>query len=467
MVDFKLRKIRKRSLQQTLSEKAQQTLIKVLAIMLLGALLFVSGKKLFDTLSTTRLVGLLSSVAGKDLLTDTKGHTNILLLGAGGEGHEGKDLTDTIIVASLDSRGKRASLLSIPRDLYVDSALGKGRVNQLYEKGKSKWGPSESLNFTRTTIEKILAIPIQYAMNIDFEAFEQVVDALGGVEIFVEETINDPFYPRAGTYAYELFYLPKGLQHLDGKTALKYARSRKTTSDFDRSKRQHTLIQALLQRTKEQNAFARKRFLQQLYDSVKDHLTTNISFREMLSLSQVTAQWNSYNLIALTLNDEPTHLGGFLYTPLRELYGGAFVLLPAGDSFEYIQQLGELLFYGPTDLPTTSIAILNGTNSHGLAAKVRAILHRFGINNITIGNARARDLASTAWYIGNQELKETVTALAKIFPGTISSPLPEIYQTQEEFKQIKIVLELGKNSLPVIQKLDIFKNVVPLKTADS
>lgn len=402
-------------------------------------------------------------MVGKNLLVDEQNHTNILLLGVGGEGHEGKDLTDTIIIASIDQANSWVSMLSIPRDLYIESTLGGSRVNRLYEKGKDKWGSEQGLDFARETLEKVLKIPLHYSTKIDFEAFEEIVDAVDGIDVYVEQDINDPEYPLDGTYGFDPFYLSKGLQHLDGKTALKYVRSRHSSSDFDRSARQHQALLAFKKKAKEQNLLGKKSFLKELYYSLNDHVETNFSLRELVTLADFAAQWDSDKFTSATLGDEPIFRGGFLYTPLRELFGGAYVLLPAGDSYDSLQYFIQLIFYGPRNIERFPLVVLNGTETSGLAAKARNILNRFGIKFAALGNARVQSLTATTWYPVSPDAQPLAEFLKKLIPGEIQTVVPEEYKSDPKFTDSKIILELGTDAVSIIEKLDIFRNVVLLK----
>jgi LCP family protein required for cell wall assembly len=344
----------------------------------------------------------------------------------------------------------------------VESSLEGSRINRLYEKGALKWGGDEGLDFVRETVEKIIDVSIPYIVKVDFEAFEKIVDAVDGIDVYVEETINDPLYPKNGTFEYEPFFLPKGNQHLDGKTALKYARSRHTTSDFDRSKRQQQVLLALKKKAEDQNIFTRRGLLRQMYYSLQEHAETNLSFRELLSLAEFGAKWDSKRLSTATLNDEPIFVGGFLYTPLRELYGGAYVLLPAGDSFDSVRSFVKLVFYGPKNIRDFPLAILNGTEEGGFAGRARNILNRFGLKFTRVANARASFLAATTWYVRTPEAEPLAKFLQELIPGDMVREIPTEYSANPKISDAQIILELGKDSLPVIEKLDIFKNVVEL-----
>lgn len=458
--NFKTRKIRNKPKRPPLSPVAKQNITIALGIVLLLATLYYGAQAAMRAISGTRLLGALAGVIGKELKVDSKNHTNFLLAGTGGIGHEGEDLTDTLIIGSMNHSAHTVSLFSMPRDLYIESSIGGFRVNRLYEQGKIKWGGKEALDFLKTSIERIAGIDIHYVLRADFEALKNVVDKIGGIDVNVEEKIIDTQYPLDGTYDFETFSLNAGEQHLDGETALKYVRSRHSTSDFDRSRRQQQVLIAI--KDKVRGKFNQKGLVKDLYYELKEHVSTDMSLREMLSVLDFAAQWDSKNILTATLNDEPEFRGGFLYTPLRELYGGAFVLLPAGDTFENMQKYLMLALYGPYNLDEFEIAVLNGTKTGGLASIAAKAFNRFGFEIMRTANARAHDLIKTTWYLVKPEARPVLDALLKFIPAEISEVLPEEYALDAKINTASIILELGTESLPYIDQLNIFKNIVLL-----
>lgn len=406
---------------------------------------------------------MITGLLGASLSTDDRGHTNILLLGVGGKGHEGENLTDTIIIASIDQKHDKTSMLSIPRDLFVKSSLGNSRINELYTNGKQKWGNGQTLEFVQNTLSDIFAIPIHYTIKIDFEAFKQIVDAIDGIDVYVEKTINDPMYPDDKTFGYDPFYMPKGLRHFNGTTALKYVRSRKTSSDFDRSKRQQQLLMAIKEKINDRNSYSRERLIKQLYYSLTDHIEMNLSIREILSLANFGRRFDSKNLSMANLNDDPFAQGGFLYTPARDLYGGASVLIPASDKFDAIQQFIRLIFYGPANTKEFPAAILNGTRKTGLASRLKIIFLRFGIEIPYTGNAKnpkKQPLQTTTWYILDSNAMPLFNFMKDLLQAPVTTEIPQEYLQNPNLNGIKIILELGEDASPEVEKLDIFRNVV-------
>jgi len=179
------------------------------------------------------------------VLESSGGRTNILILGVGGGGHEGSDLTDTIIVLSLDTGKKTVALISVPRDTWSDTL--KDKVNSAYhygnEKSLSSGRQGGGLLLSKVTMEDVIGMPIQYAVVVDFSGFTKVIDAVGGIDVNVPEAFTDSRYPKPGmeqatcpgdptnACVYETVHFDAGVQHMDGARALIYARSRHAEGD--------------------------------------------------------------------------------------------------------------------------------------------------------------------------------------------------------------------------------------------
>ncbi len=193
----------------------------------------------------------------KDILSGQR--VNVLLLGSdndtqkftGGNGLPGNGvLTQTIIVVSLDPASKTIDLISIPRDSWVNMP-GQNTCSKLDEIAGSGNGPDEAIQLERTVVERDYGIPIWRYAWVGLGGFVNVIDTLGGVDVDVLHPITDDAYPDdIGTnnqYGYKRLYIPAGPQHLDGKTALEYVRSRHSDQlgDFGRSQRQQSVLVAL------------------------------------------------------------------------------------------------------------------------------------------------------------------------------------------------------------------------------
>lgn len=393
-------------------------------------------------------------IAGADLRTDENGNTNFLLLGSGGEGHDGGDLTDTIIVASYNHKSQLATMMSIPRDLFVkDKEVGSSRINEVFFNGNLYYDdPAKALEHFMEKVEEILGEDIHYYAKVDFKGFKELIDAIGGVDVYVNESIYDPFYPKAETVLYETFSLQKGLQHLDGDTALKYARSRKTTSDYDRSDRQQKILYAIKDQVLKSNLIFDQDKIQEILDTLKANVKTNISVKEILTLGAIAKNISQDKLVHRLLHDDPTRCGGFLYPPDRSLYGGAFVLIPAG-GWDFLHLYTNLNFnYPEIARENTRIQVLNGTRGGGIAGSTKQILQRYCFDINRFGNGRSKEITETTYFYkqkfdeNGKEIESRPKALdflQKLIPGKESMNIPTDYS--EYMEGTDLLLEIGSD----------------------
>lgn len=393
---------------------------------------------------------------GKELKKDTHKQTNFLLVGVGGDMHDGSNLTDTIIIASLSDKDKKVKMLSLPRDLYVDDKqTGGQRINKIYDTYLNQYDSSpKAMSKLGEVVTTMTGIPINYYVKVNFDGFVKIVDALGGVTIDVEDAIYDPYYPKGETIRYETFSLPAGIQEMDGETALKYARSRKTTSDFDRAKRQQQLLSAMKEKALSLNILTDPGKIQNLYNSLADSLETNLSVAEIIELAKLSRDINKDQLESRVLSDDFTSCGGLLYTPVRDYFAGAAVLLPAGNDFDELKRFAVNYFYLPSDT-LTEIQVLNGTKIPGLAGEYLNRLSRDCLNVVYYGNASNRELkTSTIYYLPNPATTESnptnINPLPKaveLIKQTIDAPavegIPPDYLSGEKRQNSRIVIELG------------------------
>ncbi|MEZ4518348.1 MAG: LCP family protein [Chloroflexota bacterium] len=173
---------------------------------------------------------------------------NILLMGIDRRpGEAFVSRTDTMMVISIDPETDSAAILSVPRDLYVDiPGYGQDRVNTAFVYGAMNSNDIEhnyldGAALAMQTISYNLDIPIDHFVLVDFGAFTRSIDLLGGIDITVPYTIDDPYYPDMN-YGYDPLYITAGLQHFDGENALKYARTRHADTDFNRAQRQQQVV---------------------------------------------------------------------------------------------------------------------------------------------------------------------------------------------------------------------------------
>lgn len=329
-------KIKKKK-QKKKSYKKLIFFIVIIGLVFFGAF-FVkqNGASWFDPISIAQTIN-------RAELKETDGRTNILLLGSDKrtEGVVTSELTDTLLVASIGIVEHDVVLMSLPRDLWVQSPNGyQSKINAIYSYG----GASELTQ----VIEDVLGIPIHYYGVVNFELFKNVIDILGGVEVDVERSFTDYYYPIEGkenaprAERYETVTFEQGTQTMNGETALKYARSRKGTNDentdFARSERQQRLISAIKKKALSLETLINPTKLKELYDLYSTQVDTNISLNDIQNFYLLSQQIQFDKVISIVLDDRSgADEGGLLYSPIdTELYGGAYVLIPKTGDFNQL-----------------------------------------------------------------------------------------------------------------------------------
>lgn len=325
---------------------------------------------------------------------------NLLLLGVGGEAHEGPNLTDTIIFATIDPKTKKAVLVSLPRDLWVPELTAK--INSAYVYGEEK-EKGTGLIMAKAMVEKVLGQPIDYAIKIDFNGFVKAVDNLGGLDITVDRTFDDYAYPVAGkedelcghqesevaslsaqiatgsaseseTFPcrYEHLHFDKGNIHLDGESALKYVRSRHALgpegSDFARSKRQEKIIKAIKDKVFSLDLLLNPVKAIDLVNVIKDSIVTDIKeeeYDDFIKLAQKMQNSDIKSAVIDTGNYEEDRPGLLINPPTGPEYRSQWVLIPAAGNGDYKQiqkyvdcEIKEnCITPTPTVLPSHSVTI--------------------------------------------------------------------------------------------------------------
>ncbi|GAA5528426.1 LCP family protein [Herpetosiphon gulosus] len=223
---------------------------------------------------------------------------NLLLIGVDLRENDTKARTDTIIVLHIDPTQKWASMVSIPRDScaeipgYDAPGTCSQRINAAYELGykegiaQNMTIPStQAMALTRDTVANMLNINIDYVAQVDFKGFRKIVDAVGGITIDVQRPLWDATYPTDDDdYGVIRLFIPAGLQHMDGTTALRYARSRHQDADYGRSRRQQDVIRALIQTLKDKGLLDQIDSLDNLAEQLKGSFYTDLPIDDLGNL---------------------------------------------------------------------------------------------------------------------------------------------------------------------------------------
>jgi LCP family protein required for cell wall assembly len=273
----------------------------------------------------------------------------ILLLGMDARPEEGTvTRTDTMMVARLDFENKTARLLSFPRDLWVQmpeslwyTAGTEARINQAHFYGElndiAGGGPQAAMDTVRINF----GIPIDGYARIDFQGFVQAVDALGGIDIDVPKEIDDYEFPT-DDYGTMHFHVPAGFQHMDGLTALRYARTRHQDSDHERVLRQQLVMLGIRDTALNINVITK---VPELWNALSSNVSTTLSIADVISYGLAGQKIPRENIQTFALT--PDVLQGVMTE------GGAAVFVPIPELVEPL--LAEFMYDGVQMPPTPEL----------------------------------------------------------------------------------------------------------------
>ncbi len=288
-------------------------------------------------------------------IKNSDGRTNVLLLGIGGAKHDGPNLSDTMLVASIKTTFKNDSdpvppiiLISLPRDIYLES-LGE-KINFAYAKGAEK-SKASGLALAKATASQVTGLPIHYAVVGDFSAFEKTVDLLGGIDVQVKKRLEDKKYPLDSSLTtecegdeedpcwYETLVFEPGMTHMDGETALKFVRSRHAEgsegTDFARSTRQQQVITALKDKFFSTQTFLNPAKIEQVYNLLKSHVYTDVDPAQSNMFLRLALKYKGAQFKNIVLGEN------LLVNPPIDERG--WILLPKGNNWKavhaYIKKL--------------------------------------------------------------------------------------------------------------------------------
>jgi polyisoprenyl-teichoic acid--peptidoglycan teichoic acid transferase len=382
------------------------------------------------------------------------GRINILMLGKGGEGHAGADLTDTLLIASIDPVHKEAALLSIPRDLYVKTASsGSMKINSVYATAKNKVLAEKNTNdrakraeeaglkAIEAKISEVTGLPIHYHAMVDFEGFRKAIDTVGGIDVTVKTALYEVQWLADQRKNYVLNVKP-GVEHFDGVRALAYARSRHVSprGDFDRAERQRAILVALKDKVFAAGTYSNPIKISQLLDAFGDHIQTNLSIDEMRALYTIGKDITGTKIASVGLADPPNN-----YVKTDNI-NGLSVVVPRLGLYDYTEiqnYLRNSMRDGFLKKEDASLMVLNGTTVAGLATKKATDLRSYGYTVSKVGDAPTKNYPTTILVdLTNGAKKYTKNYLEKRLGVTAVTTVPDstIQTTGADF-----VIILGQN----------------------
>lgn len=358
-----------------------------------GFFLWKTGSVLNKISGGGMFSSILHAVPGvKDTLKgEQEGRINVALLGMRGEGIEGGGLlTDTIIIVSIDPIQNKVAMISIPRDLYVKvpGTEDNQKINAVHAYGEEK-NRGQGLKDMKTILSEVTGLSVDYAASINFAGFKQLIDTIGGIEITLEQPFtenlqfkglerrcdgvnftvpsgnyeikriqrkngtyyaNPKKYPmcfakEASTDALECggdFIIPAGTQTLDGDKALCFVRSRVTSSDFERAKRQQIVIQNVKDKLLSTETLTSFDKINQLFNNLGNNVRSDFQPWEMKRLFDIYKGMANIQIYQRVLENSEE---GLLYNPPAN--GAGYILLPIGDNYDRIHDMAQNIFNLP------------------------------------------------------------------------------------------------------------------------
>jgi LCP family protein required for cell wall assembly len=342
---------------------------------------------------------------------------------------QGDPRTDTMMLATIDPVSQTAGILSIPRDLWVEiPGFEHGRINTAYSLGESFDYPADGLHpgggpgLAMVTVENLLGVQIQYYAVIEFVAFQNMINEIGGIDVLVREPMRMAII---GRYTMDL---EAKAYHFDGPQALAYARARGTAGgDFDRSQRQQQVIMAIRDQVLDLgNLPTLVGRAPAIYQDVASGIHTNMALDQMIALGALALQIDPANIRRGVIGPPDMVL-------LETLPSGAEVLKPVPDQIRLLRDeiftltdavAPSIALDDPADASAQEgarVAVRNGAGIEGLATSTADYLRGLGVNVVEVGNADRMDYAKTVIvdYTGNPYTSRYLMTLLNLDPSQI------------------------------------------------
>lgn len=372
---------------------------------------------------------------------EQKERVNILLLGIDKRPGEVYARTDTMILVTVDPNTKTAGMLSIPRDLWVSvPGYYEDRINKAFFLGQQDGYPGGGPALAMKTIQYNLGVPVHFYVQVDFNGFEQIVDTLGGIDINVLETIDDPLYPD-NYYGYEPFYLEAGQHTLNGHDTLRYARTRHTSgSDFSRARRQQQVLLAIRDKALQLGMVPK---IPELWNTMAGTVETDLQLVDIVELAQLADEIDTTNIKSVVIDytmtlDYIADTGAQVLLPLRdkikviiddmfaetkppegpsqaelEAVQAAQAQAKAQEIEQQVQRQEEIKAFLTQE--NARLVVQNGTNVPSLGTLTADYLRQQGFNILQFGQADTSTYPHTVIVVYDESKIYTLQVLAALF----------------------------------------------------
>ncbi|NWF63752.1 MAG: LCP family protein [Chloroflexi bacterium] len=313
---------------------------------------------------------------------------NFLLIGSDRRPTGTSHRTDTLLIAMVWYREGQVSLISIPRDLWIEiPTVGMQRINTAYQNGESGGYPGGGMGLLKDTILQNFGIRIDYTAMVEFDGFRRVVDTLGGIDVpiacpYTDWRLISPNLDPNDENNWWLYTVGPGQVHMDGDLALWYARSRSKSNDFDRGRRQQEVIRTLFQKAIQTDTFSK---IPQLYNDFSSAVLTDMGLGDMLGLAPYAVNFTNANIRSYYIR--PPYVQSWI-TP-----GGASVLLPQESLNQLLAEATAFSTFAAVRESIT-IEVQNGSPFETMESLVASRLNYAGFETMTTA-ADNRNYANT------------------------------------------------------------------------
>lgn len=392
--------------------------VALVIVITLGGLMFsenyIKLHKVFRGTATADPLTNPNLLKGQD-----NGRINVLLMGRDGGNSKQPDVTDSMVVASIDVVNNNVSLISVPSNLWVNNSKGASMASHVFEKGESSFSGGINPNSSDTqtidagfklvdqSISGVIGQPINYNVIINFAGLQQLVDSLGGITINVPTSINDP--TMAWQNNNQPVLVAAGTQTLSGKQTLLYTMSKESTSESDREQRQREVLSAIFSKVVSTSTLSNPLTVSKLITSLGNNIASDLSMTDAAKLYQLIAPISPNSFTSVDMSDSGKYL-------MSGILAGQAIVLPSTGLFNYSQIHGYISSVLPNPYLTkedAGILILNGTSTPGLATSLSNKLTSKGFSVVGVANAPSNNYSTTTIYNVNGSNEHTLNLLEK------------------------------------------------------
>jgi len=447
--------------------KKRKIVTTILSILLIiGVVVAVFGASLLGKLNKVFHGNLFSDASAflntQPLKGESSGRVNILLAGNSADdvGHNGGNLTDSIMVVSINTKDHTGFILSIPRDLWVNiPTLGHQKINSAITVSdfNSPGYPSNGMGQLEQIIQTQLGIPINYYVLIDYAAIRDGVNAVGGVTVDIQSSDPRGLYDPSIDYSTggPLVKLTNGQHTLNGVQALNLARARGDSygsygfelSDFTRTQNQRMMLAALAQKIKTAGVLTNPIRISQLFSALSNNVHTDLSLNNVFRFAQITKTIDIANIQSAS----------YSYTGMNPLLkghvdpsSGQSALIPSAgvDNFSELQAYyQQITSTNPITRESSNVVVLNASDIVGLASTKGDMLTSKGYSVMSVASASAKYSSTIIVDMSDGKMPATLAGLKQLFPGNVVSVTDKSAETKEalNYTSADFVVILGKN----------------------